>query len=148
MWSTSGIPSDSQEKVHNYFMILYLFKEIHSINIVAESCKSMECLSAAWPSGSEGHFYDGYAYKVGGSTPTQASLLCPWIRCFTTIISARWNLASSKLKKSETKLNRNTRKQRQLLSESRFVLRIALLSLSRGRRIQMKKKLHKKKSNI
>ena len=45
--STSRIPSDSQEKVHNYFIFLHLFKEIHSKNIIAESCKSVECLSAA-----------------------------------------------------------------------------------------------------
>ena len=116
--------------------------------MIAESCKSMECLSAAWPSGSEGHFYDGHVHKIGGSTPTQASLLRSWIRCFTTIISAWWNLASSKLKKSEAKLNRNTRKQRQLQSESRIVLRIAPLSLPCGRRIQMKKKSHQRKSNV
>ena len=107
----------------------------------------MECLSAAWPSDSEGRFYDGHVYKVGGSTPTQAWLLRPWTRCFTAIISVWWNLTSSKLKKSEAKLNRNTRKQRQLLSESKFVLRIAPLSLSRDRRIQMKKS-HQRKSNV
>ena len=146
--STSRMQSDSQEKEHNYFIIFHLFKEIHSRNIVAESGKSVECLSAAWPSGLEGHFYDGHVHKVDGSIPTQASLLRPWTRCFTTIISAWWNLASSKLKKSEAKLNHNTRKQRQLLSLSRFVLRIAPLSLSRGRRIQMKKKSHQRKSNV
>ena len=70
MWSTSEIPSDSREKVHNYFIILHLFKEIHLRNIVAESRKSMECLSAAWLSGLEGHFYDGHVHKVGDSTPT------------------------------------------------------------------------------
>ena len=43
-------------------------------------------------------FYDGHDRKVDGSTPTKASLLRPWIRCFTTIISAWWNLTSSKLK--------------------------------------------------
>ena len=36
--SPSRIPSDSQEKVHNYFIFLHLFKEIHSRNIIAESC--------------------------------------------------------------------------------------------------------------
>ena len=142
------MPSDSQEKAHNYFIILHFFKEIHSRNIIAKSCKSMECLSAARPSGSEGHFYDGHVHKVGGSTPTQISLLRPWTRRFTAIISAWWNQASSKLKKSEAKLNRNTRKQTQLLSESRFVLRIAPPSLSRGKRIQMKKKSHQRKSNV
>ena len=74
LWSTSGIPSDSQEKAHNYIIFLHLFKEIHSRNIIAASCKSMECQSAAWPSGSEGRFYDGRVHKVGGSTPIQASL--------------------------------------------------------------------------
>ena len=29
----------------------------------------MECLLAAWPSGSEGRFYDGHVHKVGGSLP-------------------------------------------------------------------------------
>ena len=95
--------------------------------------------SAAWPSGSERRFYDGHDLKVHDSTPTQASLLHPWIRCFTTIISAWWNLTSSKLKKQQAKFIRKTRKQRQLLSESGFFLRIAPPSLSRDRRIKMKK---------
>ena len=36
-----------------------------------------QCLSEAWPSGSERRFYDGNDRKVEGSTPTQASLLRP-----------------------------------------------------------------------
>ena len=93
-------------------------------------------LSAAWRSGSERRFYDDHDRKVNGSTPNLVSLLRPWIRCFTMIISAWWNLVSSKLKKSE---ENSTGKQRQLLSESGFVLRIAPPSLSRDRRIKMKK---------
>ena len=58
-----------------------------------------------WPSGSECCFYDDHDRKVDGSTPTQASLLRTWIRCFRTIISAWRNLTSSKMKKSEAKLN-------------------------------------------
>ena len=108
----------------------------------------MEYLSAAWPSGSEALFYDGHVHKVDGSTPNQAWLLRPWTRCFTTITSAWWNLTSSKLKKSEAKFKRKTRKYRQLLSESRFVLRIAPPSLSRDRRIKMKKKSHQRKFNV
>ena len=57
--------------------------------------------SAAWRSGSERRFYDDHDRKVDGSPPNLVSLLRPWIRCFTMIISAWWNLASSKLKKSE-----------------------------------------------
>ena len=71
-----------------------------------------QCLSAAWPSGSERRFYDGHDRKVDGSTANQASLLRPWIKCFTTIISGWWNLTSSKLKKSETKFKRKTCKTR------------------------------------
>ena len=41
------------------------------------------CMLVAWPSGSERRFYDGHDRKIDGSTPTQASLLRPWIRCFT-----------------------------------------------------------------
>ena len=81
-------------------------------------------------------FYDGHDRKVGGSTLTLTSLLCPWIRCFTMIIHAWWNLISSKIKKSKAKLNWN---QRQLLSESGFVLCIAPTLLSRDRKIKMKK---------
>ena len=99
-------------------------------------------MSAAWRSGSERRFYDNHDRKVNGSTPNLVSLLRPWKRCFTMIISAWWNLASSKLKKSEAKFNRNTRKQRQLLSESGFVLRIAPPPLSSDRRIKMKKSNH------
>ena len=58
-------------------------------------------LSAAWRSGSERRFYDDHDRKVDGSPPNLVSLLRPWIRCFTMIISAWWNLASSKLMKSE-----------------------------------------------
>ena len=71
--------------------------------------------------------------------PTQASLLRPLVRCFMTIISAWWNLTSSKLEKSEAKFKRKTRKQGQFLSESGFVLSIAAPSLSRDRRIKVKK---------
>ena len=58
-------------------------------------------LSAAWRNGLERRFYDDHDRKVDGSTPNLVSLLRPRIRCFTVIISVRWNLASSKLKKSE-----------------------------------------------
>ena len=98
-------------------------------------------MSAAWLSGSERRFYDDHDRKVDGSPPNPVSLLRPWIRCFTMIISAWWNLASSKLKKSRRKFKRKTWKQRQLLSESGFVLRIAPPSLSRDRRIKMKKSI-------
>ena len=101
-------------------------------------------ISAACPSGSERRFYDGHDRKVNGSTSTQALLLRPWIRCFTAVISARWNLTSSKSKKSEAQFKRKTRKQGQLLSESGFVLCIAPPSLSRDRRIKMKKIYPKK----
>ena len=48
-------------------------------------CVNCNCCfyMAAWPS-----FYYGRDRKVDGSTPTQTLLLRPWIRCFTTIISA------------------------------------------------------------
>ena len=70
-----------------------------------------------------------------------------WKRCFTTITCAWWNLTSSILKKSEAKFKRKTRKHRQLLSETRFILRIAPSSLSRDGKIKMKKKSHQRKSN-
>ena len=78
-------------------------------------------MSAAWPSGSEDSFHGDHDCKVKGSIPIKASFLRPWIRCFTIIIPAWWNLTSSKLKKPEAKLNRKSLKQRQLLSESGFV---------------------------
>ena len=82
----------------------------------------------AWPSGLERRFYEGHDRKVDGSSPTLASLLRPWIRWFTTTISARWNLTGRKLKKLEAKFMRKTRKQGQLLSESGFVQCMALSS--------------------
>ena len=67
--------------------------------------------SAVWPSGSERRFYDGHDRKVVGSIPTQALMLRPWIRCFTTIISAWWNITSSKLKKSRNKIQAENSKR-------------------------------------
>ena len=60
----------------------------------------------AWRSGAERRFYDDHDRKVHGSIPNLVSLLRPWIRCLSMIIFAWWNLASSKLKKSEAKFNR------------------------------------------
>ena len=96
------------------------------------------CDNATWRSGLEHCFYDNHDRKVDGSTPNLLLLLRPWIRCFTLIISAWWNLASDKLSKSEAKFNRKTRKQRQLLSKSGFVLSRPS-SLSRDKRMKMKK---------
>ena len=99
--------------------------------------------SSTWRSGLERRFYDDHDRKVDGSTPNLVSLLRPWIRCFTMIISTWWNPASGKLKKSEAKFNRKTRKQRQLLNESGFVLGIAPPPLPRDRRIKIKKSIKK-----
>ena len=87
--------------------------------------------SAAWSSGKESSFYDGHDRKINGLTPTQVSLLRPYIRCFT-IISTRWNLTSSKVK-SEAKPKWKTRKQ-QIASESGFALCIVPPSLSRDKK--------------
>ena len=57
--------------------------------------------SAAWRSGLERRFYDDHDRKVNGLTLNLVSLLRPWMRYFTIMISAWWNLASRKLKKSE-----------------------------------------------
>ena len=43
---------------------------------------------ATWRSDLERRFYDDHNRKVEGSTPNLVSLLRPWIRCFTLIISA------------------------------------------------------------
>ena len=47
-------------------------------------------------------------HEICGSTLTKVTLLCPWIRYFTTIISAWQFLTSSKLKKSESNFKRTT----------------------------------------
>ena len=73
------------------------FKKQRKLSFVSENLLQ----SAAWRSGSERRFYYDHDRKVNGSTPNLVSLLRPWIRCFTMIISAWWNLTSSKLKKSE-----------------------------------------------
>ena len=55
------------------------------------------------------------------------------------IISTWSNLGKQQIKEIERNINWKTWKQRQLLSESRFVLRIALPPLSRDRKIKMRK---------
>ena len=52
-------------------------------------------------SSSERRFHDDHDRKVIGSTPNPVSLLSPWIKCFMITVSAWWNPASSKSKKSE-----------------------------------------------
>ena len=44
--------------------------------------------TVVWRSGLECRFYYDHDRKVDGSTPNLVSLLRPWIRCFTLIISA------------------------------------------------------------
>ena len=44
--------------------------------------------NATWRSDLERRFYDDHDRKVEDSTPKLVSLLRPWIRCFTLIISA------------------------------------------------------------
>ena len=97
-----------------------------------------ELFSEAWLGCSERRYNDENERKIDGSTLTQASSSRPWARFFPITISAWLNRTSSKLKKSEAKFNQKTRKQRQLLSESGFILRIVPPSLSRYRRIKMK----------
>ena len=77
---------------------------VHGVRVptlLSRTRRARSYMSAAWRSGSERRFYNDHDRKVNGSTPNLVSLLRPWIRCFTMIISAWWNLASSKLKKSE-----------------------------------------------
>ena len=96
----------------------------------------------AWRSGSERRFQNDHDRKDNGSTPNLVSLLRPWIRCLTMIISAWWNLASSKLKKFEENSTENLETK---ATPKRVLIRPALCiappPLSCDRRIKMKKKM-------
>ena len=74
---------------------LWSLSRVRRINMQQQK----KTLLAAWRIGLERRFYNDHDRKVNGSTHNLFSLLRPWIRCFTMIISAWWNLASSKLKK-------------------------------------------------
>ena len=82
-------------------LIQHCFKSLVSGNLHSGTFSVVLTDLYSWRSGSERRFYDDHDRKVDGSPPNLVSLLCPWIRYFTMIISAWWNLASSKLKKSE-----------------------------------------------
>ena len=110
------------------------------------SMNDMELVSAAWRSGLERRLYDCHDRKVNGSTPIKASLLHSWKKCFSIIILAWGNLTSGKWKKSEANLHRKFGNQL-LLSESGFVLCITAPSLSRYRRIKMKKSIESQLKN-
>ena len=101
----------------------------------------MTLKSVARRSGLERRFYYDHDRKVNGSTPNLVSLLRLWIRCFTTITSACVESGMQQIKEIRRKFNRKTWKQRQLLSESGFVLRRAPPPLSRDRKIKMKKSI-------
>ena len=89
----------------NNYALPKLIRKMHTeplhINVECFIMLMLNPLSAAWRSGLERRFYDDHNHKINGSTPNQVSLLRSWIRCFTMTISAWWNLASSKLKKSD-----------------------------------------------
>ena len=84
--------------------LLHGFEVLSTTEETLFNSRSDIVMSAAWRSGSERRFYDDHDREVNGSTLNLVSLLRPWIRCFTMIISAWWNLTSSKLKKSEENL--------------------------------------------
>ena len=110
---------------------------------ISEKFYWLQASPAAWPSGSERSFYDSRDRKIDGSTATQASFLRPWIRCYRTIISALVESNEQQIKEVGSKTQAETRKQRQLLSESGFVLRVAPPSLFCDRRIEMNKSIKK-----
>ena len=64
----------------NLLQILNEPEKTKSKFLFSSDC-SINAKSAAWPTSSERRFYDGHDRKVDGSTPTQDSLLRPWIRC-------------------------------------------------------------------
>ena len=74
---------------------------------------------------------------IVGSTGTLVSLLRPWIRRFTMIISAWWLRTSSKFMWEEVKGQPENLENGQLLSGCGFIQRIAPPSLSRERRIKI-----------
>ena len=58
-------------------------------------------MSAAWPRGERRRFYDDSDRVIMSSTRTLVTLLRPWIRRFTMIISAWWLRTSSKFSGQE-----------------------------------------------
>jgi len=73
-----------------------------------------------------------------GLTPTLINtLLRPWIRHFTILISAWWLRTSSKLSGKKSKETTGKLGNGQFLSRYRFIQNIAPPSLSHGRRLKM-----------
>ena len=117
----------------------------HASTVVTCYCAICACITtlhqpAAWRDGLERRFYDDHDRKANGSTPNLVSLLRSCIRCFTMIICL---VRSDKQQiKVGRKFNRKAWKQRQVLSESGFILGMAPPPLSRDRRIKMKKSIN------
>ena len=70
-------------------------------------------------------------------TCTLVTLLRPWIRCFTTIISAWWLRTSSKLTWEEVKASTGKLGKWSIPKRVRIRPKHSALSLSRDRRIKM-----------
>ena len=82
-----------------------------------------QCLSVAWPSGLEDRFYDGHHRKIDGSTPSQASLLRPWIHNYICSVK-------SNKQQIEMKQNSSGKLTEQELSETGFILRVEPIAFS------------------
>ena len=94
----------------------------------------------------EHRFYDDHDRKVVRSTLTQASLLRPWIRCFMMIISAWWFLNKQQIKKARSTVQAENSET--MATPKRVWIRpmYNALSLSRDRKINMKKSTTKNQS--
>ena len=97
--------------------------------------------SAAWRSGSERRFYD-HDRNVNGSTPNLVSLFVSLDKMLHDDYLCLVESGKQQIKEVSRKFNRKTWPQRQLLSESGFILRIAPPSLSCDRSVKMKKSIN------
>ena len=97
--------------------------------------------SAAWRSGSERRFYDDHDRTVDRFTSQPSLVVASLDKMLHDDYLCLVESGKQQIKEVRRKFKRKTWKQRQLLSESGFVLRIAPPSLSRDRRIKMKKSI-------
>ena len=108
---------------------------------ISVQCRTLFCavliISYVWPNGLRRRFYDDSDRRIMSSTRTLVTLLRPWIRRFTIIISAWWLRTSSKFRWEEVKTSTGKLGKWSTPKRVRIRPKYSAPSLSRDRRIKM-----------
>ena len=129
------------------FFTLLINNDTHIRNVHVVKIMDQINKSAAWPNGQRRRFYDDSDRRIMSSTRTLVTLLRPWIRRFTIIISAWWLRTSSKFTWEEVKTSTGKLGKWSTPKRVRIRPKYSVPSLSRDKRIKMHQSINQSINN-